>query len=144
MIVVLAVLGMVAGLVLTRGPPRSAALEMRAAANAVAQSLRVARTRAIMSNQRVMVVLDPRTATLRIGMGAWRGLPAGIAMSVVTTADLASAQAGAQGEGGGPAGIAFLPDGSSSGGRVELAANARRMQVGVDWLTGRVSVADGP
>jgi len=140
MIVVLAVLGMVAGLVLTRGPPRSAALEMRAAANAVAQSLRVARTRAIMSNQRVMVVLDPRTATLRIGVGASRGLPAGIAMSVVTTADLASAQ----GEGGGPAGIAFLPDGSSSGGRVELAAGARHTQVGVDWLTGRVSVADGP
>ncbi len=144
MIVVVAVLGMVAGLVLTRGPPRSAALEMRAAANAVAQSLRVARTRAIMSNQRVLVVLDPRAATLRIGAGASRGLPAGIAMSVVTTADLASTQAGAQGGGGGPAGIAFLPDGSSSGGRVELATGARHMQVGVDWLTGRVSVADGP
>ena len=90
------------------------------------------------------VVLDPRAATLRIGVGASRGLPAGVAMSVVTTADLASTQAGAQGGGGGPAGIAFLPDGSSSGGRVELAAGARHMQVGVDWLTGRVSVADGP
>ena len=143
MIVVLAVLGMVAGLVLTRGPPRSAALEMRAAANAVAQSLRVARTRAIMSNQRVMVALDPRAGTLRVGAGAARGLPAGVAMSVVTTAELASAQSGG-GSGGGPAGIAFLPDGSSSGGRVELAAGAQHMQVGVDWLTGRVSVANGP
>ncbi len=140
MIVVLAVLGMVGGLVLTRGPPRSAALEMRAAANAVAQSLRVARTRAIMSNQRVMVALDPRARTLRIGVGAPRGLPADIAMAVITTADLASAQPGA----GGPAGIAFLPDGSSSGGRVELQAGTQHMQVGVDWLTGRVSVANGP
>ncbi len=145
MIVVLAVLGMVAGLVLTRGPPRSAALEMRAAANAVAQSLRVARTRAIMSNQRVIVALDPRSGTLRVGAGASRGLPAGVAMSVVTTAELASAQSGAGAQsGGGPAGIAFLPDGSSSGGRVELAAGAQHMQVGVDWLTGRVSVANGP
>ena len=140
MIVVLAVLGMVGGLVLTRGPPRSAALEMRAAANAVAQSLRVARTRAIMSNQRVMVALDPRARTLRIGVGAPRGLPADIAMAVITTADLASAQPGA----GGPAAIAFLPDGSSSGGRVELQAGTQHMQVGVDWLTGRVSVANGP
>lgn len=140
MIVVLAVLGMAAGLLLTRGPPRSAALEMRAAANAVAQALRVARTRAIMSNGRVMVAFDPRAATLRIGAGAPRGLPAGVTMSVITTADLVSAPAGV----GGQAGIAFLPDGSSSGGRVELAAGARHMQVGVDWLTGRVSVADGP
>jgi general secretion pathway protein H len=140
MIVVMAVLGLVAGLVLVRGPPRSAALEMRAAANAVAQTLRVARTRAIMSNQRVTVALDPRAATLRIGAGTSRGLPAGVTMSVITAADLTSAQAGASAQ----AGIAFLPDGSSSGGRVELATGARRMQVGVDWLTGRVSVADGP
>lgn len=130
----LAVLGMVAGLVLARGPPRSAALEMRAAANAVAQTMRVARTRAIVSNQRVVVAFDPAAATLRIGTGTPRGLPAGIGMSVVTTADMAGRQAG----------IVFMPDGSSSGGRVELADGERRTQIGVDWLTGRVSVADGP
>ncbi len=45
---------------------------------------------------------------------------------------------------GAQAGIAFLPDGSSSGGRVELADGSRHMQIGVEWLTGRVSVADGP
>jgi general secretion pathway protein H len=133
-IVVLAVLGMVAGLVLARGPQRSAALEMRAASSAVAQTLRVARTRAIMSNQRVTVAFDPRAATLRVGTAAARSLPPGIAMSVITTADLAGAQAG----------IAFLPDGSSSGGRVQLARGAQHVQIGVDWLTGRVSVADGP
>ena len=133
-IVVLAVLGLVAGLVLTRGPQRSAALEMQAAANAVAQTMRVARTRAIVSNQRVIVAFDPQAATLRIGTGAPRALPAGIGMSVVSTAGLAGALAG----------IVFLPDGSSSGGRVELANGVRRTQVGVDWLTGRVSVANEP
>ncbi len=132
MIVVLAVLGLVAGLVLARGPPRSAGLEMRAATNAVAQAMRVARTRAIMSNQRVTVVFDPRASTLRIGAGAPRSLPAGVGMSVVTTADLAGVQAG----------IAFMPDGSSSGGRVELARGERHSRVGVDWLTGRVTVAN--
>jgi general secretion pathway protein H len=138
MIVVLAVLGLVAGLVLARGPPRSAGLEMRAAAGAVAQAMRVARTQAIMSNRPVTVVFNPRAGTLRVGAATPKSLPAGTAMSVVSTADLAGAQSGA----GGPAGIAFLPDGSSSGGRVELARGARHARVGVDWLTGRVTVAD--
>ena len=126
----LAVLGLVAGLVLARGPQRSATLEMREAATAVAQAMRVARTRAIVTNRRVVVTLDPRTATLRIGTETPRRLPAGIAMAVVSTADVP--------------GIAFLPDGSASGGRVELEVGGRRTQVGIDWLTGRVSVADGP
>jgi len=38
--------------------------------------------------------------------------------------------------------ISFAPDGSSSGGRIELAENGVRLLVGVDWLTGLVSVAD--
>ena len=38
--------------------------------------------------------------------------------------------------------IRFQPDGSSTGGRITLADGRRRMAVGVDWLTGRVSVAD--
>jgi general secretion pathway protein H len=38
--------------------------------------------------------------------------------------------------------IRFNPDGSSTGGRISLADGPRRIDVGVDWLTGRVSVAD--
>jgi len=38
--------------------------------------------------------------------------------------------------------IRFNPDGSSTGGRISLADGRRRIGVGVDWLTGRVSVAD--
>lgn len=144
MVVVLAVLGLVAGLVLARGAPRSDGLEMRAATGAVAQAMRVARTQAILSNRPVTVVFNPRAGTLRVGVGTPRSLPAGTAMSVVTTADLVGAQAGvgAQSGAGAQAGIAFQPDGSSSGGRVELARGARHGRVGVDWLTGRVTVAD--
>ena len=138
MIVVLAVLGLVAGLVLARGAPRSAGLEMRAATGAVAQAMRVARTQAILSNRPVTVLFNTRAGTLRVGAAAPRSLPAGTAMNVVSTADMAPGPAGA----GGAAGIAFLPDGSSSGGRVELARGARQSRVGVDWLTGRVTVAD--
>ena len=31
-----------------------------------------------------------------------------------------------------------------SGGRIELSGGGRRVAVGVDWVTGRVSIADGP
>ena len=54
--VVLAILGFVGGLVLGRGPPRSAALELRAASATVAQTLKGARTRAIATNRRLYSV----------------------------------------------------------------------------------------
>ena len=38
--------------------------------------------------------------------------------------------------------IRFNPDGSSTGGRIVLADGSRKIAVGVDWLTGRVTVAD--
>ncbi len=128
-IVVLAILALIAGLVLARGPQRSAALDMRTASRAVAGALRAARGRAIATNQRVPVRFDPRAATLRVGAGPARALPAGIGLSVVAAAEQGAA-------------ILFLPDGSSTGGRVELAGEGRRADVGVDWLTGRVSIAD--
>ncbi len=130
---VLAILALVAGLVLARGPQRSAALDMRTASGAVAGALRVARSRAIASNQRVPVWFDARAATLRVGAGPVRALPDGIGFSVLAAAEQAAGQGAA---------ILFLPDGSSTGGRVELAGRGRRADVGVDWLTGRVSIAD--
>jgi general secretion pathway protein H len=47
--------------------------------------------------------------------------------------------------GEGKAGIRFFPDGSSSGGRVEIKSGERKRYVDVNWLTGQilVQVADG-
>ena len=131
-LVVLAILGLVAGLVAVRGPSRSAALDLRAASGEVARAMRLARTQAIAGNAAVPVVLDPATSGYRVGDGPPRRLPAGIGLSVIAVA------------GAGLPTISFAPDGSSSGGRVELAAGGRRVQVGVEWLTGRVVVADAP
>jgi len=36
----------------------------------------------------------------------------------------------------------FYPDGSSNGGRISVIANEREFTIDVDWLTGRVTVAD--
>jgi hypothetical protein len=38
--------------------------------------------------------------------------------------------------------IRFAPDGSASGGRIEIGAGTMRRDVDVGWLTGRVSIAD--
>ena len=135
MLVVLAVLGLVVGLVLARGPPRSAALEMRAATDAVAQALRLARARAIVTNQRV-VVFDPAPARC-IGAGEPRSLPAGFGASCdrdlrrrwrpavnIRAGRSASCPMAAR-----PAGASCWP-------------GERQARVGVDWLTGRVTVAD--
>ena len=98
----------------------------------VARAMRLARTRAIAGNAAVPVVLDPAEASIRVGDGPPRRLAAGIGLSVIAVT------------GAGLPTILFAPDGSSSGGRVELAAGGRRVQVGVEWLTGRVVVADAP
>lgn len=133
---VLAVVGLAFGLLLGGGPWRSPTLDARAAAGQVAQGLRLARAQAIAGNRRVVFVLDVATGGFRIGDGEVQALPRGLDLSLTAVAEetLAS-RVGA---------IAFLPDGSSTGGRIGLAAGRVRSWVGVDWLTGRVSVTDAP
>ncbi len=143
MLVVLVILGLVGGLVLARGPSRSAGLDMRLAGNAVSGALRLARTEAIARNAPVSVVFDTAAGTLRVGARPPRSLPPGVAMAVAAAAGAAGAAGAANGVSGTQAAIGFLPDGSSTGGRVELAAGGRRVRISVEWLTGRVS-ADAP
>ena len=123
MLVVLAVLGLVAGLVVGRGPSRSAGLDVRMAANQLAATLRAARSEAIAADHPVIVVIDGAAGTVRIGGAAPRALGA-----------VLSPQARP---------LVFAPDGSSAGATIGVAAGPVRKRVTVDWLTGRVSIADG-
>lgn len=134
LLVVLAILALSLGLVLGRGPWRSPTLDARAAAGQVAQGLRLARAQAISRNRTVVFALDLASGGFRIGDGPARSLPRGLTLSMTAVADRTAGAA--------LAGIDFLPDGSSSGGRIGMAAGAARLWVGVDWLTGRVSVQD--
>jgi general secretion pathway protein H len=60
-------------------------------------------------------------------------LPSGLTVQLETAArELRNDQRGA---------IRFFPDGSSSGGRIIVAFDAHGYQVGVTWLTGRITVA---
>lgn len=127
MLVVLVIMSIIGGIVLTRGPARSVALDMQAASGTVASALRLARGRAIATNEPVVVLFNPAAATLQVGSDPARSLPRGFGLAITSAGDQ------------GPA-IRFLPDGSSTGGRVVVAGEGRAMQVGVDWLTGRVRV----
>jgi general secretion pathway protein H len=132
MIIVIAVLGMALGLVVTRGPMRSPTMEMQAVVNQVAQGLRVARSRAIANNAPVRFTVDIPLHSFSIGSDRPVVLPrtVTIAMTAVSSETAESRLAA----------IRFYPDGSATGGRIDLAAGQRLAHIGVDWLTGRVSV----
>lgn len=133
---VLVILALAAGLVLGRGPSRSAHLDLRAQASQITQALRGARGEAIATNRRVAFVLDAGQRSFRVGSGPQRILPQAMQVSMV---------AGERQDGNDhfPA-ILFAPDGSASGGTIVLAEGSSRMLVAVDWLTGRVHVSDAP
>jgi len=109
--------------------------ELKSAARQVAAGLRVARSEALATHQETRVVLDLEQRTFRIDRDARvHALPRPIEVKLFTAqSDLVNERVGA---------IRFFPDGGSNGGRVTLAAGARKYDVDIDWLTGRVAILD--
>jgi len=134
-IVTLTILGLAFALISGYRPPWSGALGLRGTAAELASGLRVARSEAIARNQPVAFELDLAGHQYRAGTAAPRPLPAGLKIELLTVAG--EQRGGATGD------IRFNPDGSSTGGRISIGDGKRSIAVGVDWLSGRVSVADG-
>ncbi len=133
-IVILAILGFALVLVAGYKPPWSSGLGLKGTASELASGLRLARSEAITSNRPVAFDLDVTHHLYRVGKGAERRLPADLSIELMTIAG--------EGRGASVGDIRFNPDGSSTGGKIVLSEGQRRTAVGVDWLTGRVSVAD--
>ena len=133
-IVVLAILGFALGIIVGYKPPWSRGFEIRATAAELAAQLRLARAEAIAGNQVVGFEVDLAGHRYRAGDAPPRSLPAALSLRLLTVAG--QRESAARGF------IRFNPDGSSSGGRIVLADGATQVAVGVDWLTGRVAVAD--
>jgi len=134
LLVSLAILGLALSLIAGYKPPWSRGLGLQATAAELAAGLRLARSEAILSNRPVLFDLDLIGHRYRVGTGTPRRLPADLSLELLTISG--EALNGREGD------IRFNPDGSSTGGRISLADGRRRVGVGVDWLTGRVSVAD--
>jgi general secretion pathway protein H len=129
----------IAGLMLAVAPPLISSVmpgvELKAAARRTAGALRLAREIAIAGGRDTAWVIDIETNRYRID-GDHRGgsLPAGLEVELVAAeGEMQSDSVGA---------IRFFPDGSSTGGRVMLKRGDGGYQVGVNWLTGRILIAD--
>lgn len=133
-IATLAIVGFALVLVAGYKPPWSSGLGIKGTANELAAGLRLARSEAILRNRSVAFDLDVIGHRYRIERGVERRLPGNLTIELLTIAREA--------RGPGTGDIRFNPDGSSTGGRIVLAGGQRRIAVGVDWLTGKVSVAD--
>ena len=130
-LIVMAIMGLVLAIFVGRGPAAHPVLDLRTAAANVAEQLRVARSRAIASDQPCAFVLDLAAHSFRVAGGPAQKLPTELALKVTTVAGAVARRS---------AEIGFAPDGSSTGGRIELAAGDRKATVDVNWLTGRVSI----
>ena len=132
--VVLAVLGLALTLVVGYKPRLSRGLDLDASAAELAGQLRLARSEAIARDQAVALDLDVPGRRYRLGSATPRSLPDELKLELLTAAGERQAP--------GVGGIRFHPDGSSTGGRIILAGGTRRVAIGVDWLTGRVSIVN--
>jgi general secretion pathway protein H len=134
MFVVLAILGFALALVIGYRSPVGRGLDLRGSAANLAAGLRMARSEAILSNRTVTFDLDLAGHRFRAGSGPVHQLPASLAIELLTIGDERRNTHGGA--------IRFNPDGSSTGGRISIDEGGHTMMVGVDWLTGRVSIAD--
>jgi general secretion pathway protein H len=141
MLVVLFIMGLLAGVATLTGAGRSHA-ELMTSAREVAGLLRETRARAGNANRPQRVVADVELNRLWAGTAEPYSrvvvVSRALRMSLITIgAEALSSTRGA---------ILFFPDGSSTGGGVRL--EPARLQgetivVSVDWLTGHVAIDDG-
>ncbi|WP_020560380.1 GspH/FimT family pseudopilin [Thiofilum flexile] len=128
--IVLALTGLLMGVVatnLTEGPV------LRESAREVLASLRHARSSAIMSQKQTRWMMNTASRTFQIeGIKQERTLSAAIELKLHTAAsEVMGKDQGA---------IRFFPDGSSTGGAVDVSYKGQTYKVNVEWVTGRVSI----
>jgi general secretion pathway protein H len=131
---VLTVLGLMLGLLITRGPMRNSTVETRSFTSGFAEALRLTRSEAIARNRPVAFSVDTLNRIYRPVTAPVVSIPADINLRL---SPISARQSEA-----GHAWITFKPDGSSTGARVDIIGRTRRMRIEVDWLTGRVAVHD--
>ncbi len=130
MLVVIAILGLVLGMLAIGHRPISPARQARAAAEEISGALRQARSLAIARNRSIAFELDIAPPGYRLPGETRHALPGDFGFSLMSGREqFASGWVGF---------IRCDPDGGSSGGRVTIQGGGRAWQVGVDWLSGQV------
>ena len=135
LLIVIALMAIIAALVVPMfGGPVSTS-ELRATARQLAAGLRLARSEAVSERRETFLVVDVAGKRFKIDREAREhALPSKVDLKLFTAQnDLVSENVGS---------IRFYPDGGSNGGRITVASGARKFDVDVDWLTGRVAILD--
>ena len=109
--------------------------ELKVAARQLAAGLRLARSQAISQRAESSLELDVASRRFRVLPDpALHQLPERVELKLFTAQrDLVNEQMGS---------IRFYPDGGSDGGRITVGSGERKFEVDVDWLTGRVAIAE--
>jgi general secretion pathway protein H len=111
--------------------------ELKSAARQLAAGLRKTRSHAIVTRREATLSVDVDAHRFQLtGDKKSYPLPARAEVTVFTAKSETNAEQSAA--------IRFFPDGSSTGGRITLAAGERKFLVDVDWLTGLVEIRDPP
>lgn len=110
-------------------------LATRAAVHELAHQLKAARAAAIESNQVQEISFDVLYRAYTTPQGRRIALPDGASWRIADAADAPVNHPSHA--------VSFYPDGSSSGGTVEIAFRGRRFRVVDHWLSGRISLYDG-
>jgi general secretion pathway protein H len=135
LLIVLALMAMITAFVFPMfgGPVSTSGL--RASARSIAAGLRLARSEAVSQRRETFLTLDVENRRFKVDDDPRvHALPKGVELKLFTAQnDLVNDKIGA---------IRFYPDGGSNGGRITVAAGARKFDVDVDWLTGRVAILD--
>ena len=130
-------LALIATLSASAPPPGRLPGEVTAAARQLAAALRQARSDAMAQNRAVTVAIDVAARRYRVD-----AREAVLPPQVTLTVDAAQTEQADATTGG----IRFFPDGSSTGGRIDVrptAEESRANRIAVDRLTGRISVSSG-
>lgn len=135
LLIVIALMAIIAALVVPMfGGPVSTS-ELRATARQLAAGLRLARSEAVSERRETFLVVDVAGKRFKVDREAREhALSSKVDLKLFTAQnDLVSENVGS---------IRFYPDGGSNGGRITVASGARKFDVDVDWLTGRVAILD--
>ncbi|MCB1786071.1 MAG: prepilin-type N-terminal cleavage/methylation domain-containing protein [Chromatiaceae bacterium] len=130
---------MLSGLLLAVVPPLLSravpGVQLKSATRTLVSALRQTRNFAISHASAERLTIDLEQRQMRV---PGRLQPIAIPEQIDVRLTIAQSQQRAPGV----AAIGFFPDGSSTGGRIQLARAGSRYQVDIDWLTGKVAVID--
>lgn len=135
LLVVLTVIGLIIALAPIAMTGAMPSLELRTTTRELAAALRNTRSTAIRDNREMALTLDVEAGWYRLdGRKGEQTINPEIEIKLLT------ATIEVENEGVGR--IRFFPDGTSTGGQITLARGGDTYYIIVDWLSGRVQVAD--